>query len=914
MRPLARHLVLSLCLAAAPLAGCQAYPGARAPLAAAGQVVAGSASLSVRPSLDGYRAQTVTSAYTRSHIIQLLLKLYVVSVVNGVEQETEALKAPGQPIELENVELDKAVSFTGLKPHTTYRVRAFAYKATGRATKDLISTGGADCAVTVSLTDDNRPAAATLRVRLRDRDASLKAVGANLVVDDGRSATRTAAQQHARVAYNGQTHESLVVWEDERGGFPRVYGRRISANGLPAGDDFALTTSTLRQFRPVVVYDGHNNGFLVVWGEADLNAGAALYGRRVSAAGVPDPAGPFVIASPDDSLANPAVAYNSQTGGCLVTWQSFDIDASKPLIRALLVGPTGTPNPAAFIAVGTGDKPAVAYNDRTNQWLVTCVVDGPSATEIHGRHVDASGRPDEAPAVLVTDAVGDWAPALAYSGHTGRYMLTWNRSNGQVYAQPLTGAGGADGSAIPIATSGYQPAVAASAEADEFLLTWQQNAPSRVFAQRVGSSGALAGSPFRVDAGGTNMAAATVYDSQADVYVVAWSSLRANAADIYYARVGASYTPADRAIGPAAGPARQLKPIVAYNPTRRTYLAMWEDDRGQAANYKLYGCLLNEDGTPAGEAFLVLDAGILPTLTYNARNDEFLVSWCLGSAFYTQRISATGALVGSPVTFSTGSPPSRTSVAYDSLANAYCVTWSDAHTGTSVAYGRRMNADGTPDGAAFALDASVGPQTQPSVAYSPKANGFLFTWSEGTSPKRVRARRMSGAGVLDPAGSFALSTRSNDQTHPVVAYSNGLDAFLVAWQDLRDGNYQLAAQRVGATGVPDASADLVLSGTVGYDEPHALICLQQTNEFLITWGDYRHNAGAADLYGQRIGGSGPADPAAQFVISGASGNQHHPALAYNGVTNTCLVLWQDARGGEINPDLYGQLLDSYALP
>jgi hypothetical protein len=167
--------------------------------------------------------------------------------------------------------------------------------------------------------------------------------------------------------------------------------------------------------------------------------------------------------------------------------------------------------------------------------------------------------------------------------------------------------------------------------------------------------------------------------------------------------------------------------------------------------------------------------------------------------------------------------------------------------------------------------------------------------------------------VPDAAGRFPLSSRSTTQVHPAVAYHGGLDQFLVAWVDDQGAGYGfISAQRVGASGVPDPTTDLRIADRAENNAPPSVVGLQQTGEFLVTWGDRRLSGLGADLYGQRVGAAAP-DPATAFMIAGLSGDQRLPAAAYNGSANECLVLWQDHRGGINTPDIYAQRFDSYVV-
>jgi hypothetical protein len=917
--------VVTLFTSFALLSACQPFPGAIAPGVATGQVVTGPASLSVRASLDGYRTQSAVSAYTRSNIAHLVLKLYVVTVVNGAEQETEALRAPGQPIELENVDLDKAVTFTGLKPHTTYRVKAFAYKAAGRDARHLISTQDATSAVTVTLTDETRPEGTTLRVRLRDRGASLKPLGGHLAVGFGRNLVSRAMQGNAKIAYNSRTGESLAVWEDQRNGAHDIYGCFLGANGQPSGEDFAITIDSSYQLNPAVAYSSGANAYLVTWQDNRNSSGNTdIYGQWVQAGSAPAPANNFPIANAPAPQTGPALAYNSATGEFLVTWQDYRNNGTSGLdIYAQRVSDNATPNPADNVAVctatGAQDKTTVAYNSAANEWLVAWDDkrrDG-TTVDLYARRVGATSQPEQR--VLEGSAIaGLTTPRLAYNPPSDTYLLTYKSGNA-VLAQRLSEAGEPAGSPSSISANAFQHQVAASPVADEFFIVYFES-DRRVCGQRIGPVGGEANVPVVIDPGMSNDNPAVAYSGQAGVYTVTYTKEPNEegsfARDINYLRVGPSGAAAAQLLSPAGAAAVQAQPSVAYSPSRRTYLAVWEDDRRHSSGESdLYARFLNEDGTPAGADFLLAEVSqfdAAPTVIHNATDDTFLVVWTSLATLNAVRVPANGSPPAARITFATGLAPGRPAIAHNSQANEYLVTWMDSYAGARSILGQRLNPDGSAKGAVVVIDASGDSPDQPAVAYNPKANGYLVAWAPGTTDRRIHARRLSGAGVPDAAGRFPLSSRSTTQVHPAVAYHGGLDQFLVAWVDDQVGYGFISAQRVGASGVPDPTTDLRIADRAENNAPPSVVGLQQTGEFLVTWGDRRLSGLGADLYGQRVGAAAP-DPATAFMIAGLSGDQRLPAAAYNGSANECLVLWQDHRGGINTPDIYAQRFDSYVV-
>ncbi|MNX97537.1 hypothetical protein D3C86_1299080 [compost metagenome] len=165
-------------LGAVLLAGCSL--GALAPDPAGGEIA-----LRVTPRFlsAGYAAQAVVTPYTAADVNHLLLSLHTLQA-NVAIPVKDAL---GTPITLDvpKADLDKAVVFSRLRPDTTYRVTAQAYKAAGTAASDLISTtdGTSYADVTVSRNDE-RPAIA-LSVKLIDRIFNATATVSTILLTEG---------------------------------------------------------------------------------------------------------------------------------------------------------------------------------------------------------------------------------------------------------------------------------------------------------------------------------------------------------------------------------------------------------------------------------------------------------------------------------------------------------------------------------------------------------------------------------------------------------------------------------------------------------------------------------------------------------------------------------------------------------
>ncbi|MBO9542317.1 hypothetical protein J7643_17135 [bacterium] len=156
-----KHGLCSLALGAALLAGCAGL---------ATTATSGNASLAVRPLVENgqYRTQDMggntLNPYKATDIAHLVVKVYTVS--GGTE--TPWRDAASNPVvrDVASSSLEAPISFDKLRPHTTYRLKAYAYKALGTDASDLISVEGGST-VDLVVTNDDRPAVGSLPVKLK---------------------------------------------------------------------------------------------------------------------------------------------------------------------------------------------------------------------------------------------------------------------------------------------------------------------------------------------------------------------------------------------------------------------------------------------------------------------------------------------------------------------------------------------------------------------------------------------------------------------------------------------------------------------------------------------------------------------------------------------------------------------------
>ncbi len=176
------------------------------------------------------------------------------------------------------------------------------------------------------------------------------------------------SQSTPDVARNFQSY--LVVWSDTRAGNTDIYGARFDDAGRLL-DPAAITISTAAaaQARPAVASDG--KVFFVVWEDArDLATGRNIYGARVDAGLVLDPAG-FAVSTVAGDQADPDIAFDEASQRFLAVWSdkraaTTDIYGSRIDRAGVVLDPAGV----AISAFPGSDQTQPAVASVADRFLV----------------------------------------------------------------------------------------------------------------------------------------------------------------------------------------------------------------------------------------------------------------------------------------------------------------------------------------------------------------------------------------------------------------------------------------------------------------------------------------------------------------------------------------------------------------
>jgi hypothetical protein len=311
-------------------------------------------------------------------------------------------------------------------------------------------------------------------------------------------------QKQPAVAYNSTDTEFLVVWHDQRAGNWDIWGQRVDLDGTLLGGSFAICSNTSPQLYPDVAYDLDTNQYLVVW--EDRRADFDIYGQRMNADGSLEGAEIPIAGAGTTARRQPRVAFNPISGEFLVV---YVYEAENNNIRGRRVSAAGSPLAGEIdIATGAADQNYPAVACRTMEpggggYLVVWRDTDGGQRDIKGQRLNQTGGLLESILDVCTEASSQWSPAVTYSPDDDRYVVVWpddrdSATQGRnVYGRQVGGAGLLyDEFAISAASGDQAPvAVTYGGGPGNYVVAWEdtRNAGTTpdLYGQRVSGDGTL---------------------------------------------------------------------------------------------------------------------------------------------------------------------------------------------------------------------------------------------------------------------------------------------------------------------------------------------------------------------------------------------------------------------------------------
>lgn len=253
-------------------------------------------------------------------------------------------------------------------------------------------------------------------------------------------------------------------------------------------------------------------------------------------------------------------------------------------------------------------------------------------------------------------------------------------------------------------------------------------------------------------------------------------------------------------------------------------------------------------------------------------------------------------------------------VAYNPDDDEYLLVWQDYRNGTDWGiYGQRVSAEGALLGENFVIADGLYNQLEPHLAYG--SGAYLVTWrhypSASTTYYYPLWEIVTGDGeVLEMVAGDIEINPTEQRTPTDVIYNSMSGQFLVLWQDLATGYWNVWGQHLTPTGAPVSLPIQISTLNTKHEDAAAGAYNPVTNEYLIVWR-YRSSPSAnGDVRGRRVTGGGVVS-SETIQIGIGTARQEAPDVAYAAAAGKYAVIWQDDRyAGTNGYDIYGRLVNS----
>lgn len=239
------------------------------------------------------------------------------------------------------------------------------------------------------------------------------------------------------------------------------------------------------------------------------------------------------------------------------------------------------------------------------------------------------------------------------------------------------------------------------------------------------------------------------------------------------------------------------------------------------------------------------------------------------------------------------------------------ISWVDYRNNVSSAdiYIQRMNAAGYPVWTANGVAVCTDPNNQTAVAMVEAGDGSaIMTWQDWRNGnKDIYAQKVDSSGnLLWTSNGVPVSVKTFNQSNPKVI-DDGAGGAIIVWEDSINGSWDIYAQRISNTGATMwVTGGLVICNAAN-SQINPKLRADGLSGAIITWQDKRTGVDY-DLYAQRINGTGIVQWAANgVVVCNLTGNQTNPKLESDG-QNGAIIAWQDKRNG-VDYDIYAQRLN-----
>ncbi|MBI3766698.1 MAG: hypothetical protein HY277_09405, partial [Ignavibacteriales bacterium] len=243
-------------------------------------------------------------------------------------------------------------------------------------------------------------------------------------------------------------------------------------------------------------------------------------------------------------------------------------------------------------------------------------------------------------------------------------------------------------------------------------------------------------------------------------------------------------------------------------------------------------------------------------------------------------------------------------------AGGAIITWQDSRDSATTSRGtdiyvQRINARGsnqwTNNGAIICRFDSN--QITPAIV-NDGGGGAIIVWQDNRNGNAdIYAQHVAADSTKQwTANGIPVCTEAHEQTAPAIIRDN-VGGVIIVWQDYRNGNADIYAQRIDAGGTPTWTSDGVIVCSATNDQVNPAIVKDNAGGAVIVWQDLRNNSDY-DIYAQRVSSGGASLWSSNgVVISDKVNHQRYPQLIDDG-SNGAIIVWEDFGNGDA--DIFAQ--------
>ena len=342
-------------------------------------------------------------------------------------------------------------------------------------------------------------------------------------------------------------------------------------------------------------------------------------------------------------------------------------------------------------------------------------------------------------------------------------------------------------------------------------------------------------------------------------------------------------------------------------------LTLFEKERPQSSYAAVWipnGTEITTESNSQGDPRICSDGAGGAIITWNDYRNG---NWDI----YAQRINSTGDVqwISNGTVVSNASSNQRSPQICSDGAGGAIITWNDYRNGNDDIYIQRINSTGDvqwiSNGTVICNASNM--QLSPDIC-SGGVGGAIIAWQDyrnsGTTGYDIYIQRINSSGDVQwISNGTVICNASNDQSKPQI-YSDGAEGAIITWQDFRNGNSDIYAQRINSTGDVQWTNNGTVICNASNHQFNPVICSDDAGGAIIVWEDNKNSGTTGyDIFIQRINSTGSILWTNNgTVICIASNDQRHPEIGSDGAGGA-IVSWYDYRS-DSNFDIYTQRINT----